>query len=337
MFGQNVKNLSIQSDKSKTFNLSEIAEHVLPVGLEMNYACRFDNISDVLWSTKCLFVRVFDSKERRLSQQPITRVLQYEHSGKFIREVVEPDTDIRKIFCDTLKDLLFIQKRKEMYCYDFDGIMIDTFLLKGSPCLYDNGYFWIHSTEFQQNELQSFLIRYNLRTKSEDIHINNIDLSLKTENATISRPAIFSFYNQTLVVSFGIDDMFHQIDENKLIQVFKYTIEPNPSVSEKILSLFQGFTGNNLIIHFVKDMKHNLYLKNMRTGQEFQTKYSRSKELILTDGIEDDILTTGFCDITPLNRPGYFYFVKKKEELSGNTNISNENADLTIFLVQLKP
>jgi len=83
MFGQNVQNLNIQSDKSKTFNLSEIAEQVLPVGLEMNDACYFDKISDVLWSTKYLFVRVFDSKERKLNQSSISHVLQYEHTGKF--------------------------------------------------------------------------------------------------------------------------------------------------------------------------------------------------------------------------------------------------------------
>ena len=241
------------------------------------------------------------------------------------------------MFCDTLKNLLFITKGKEVNCYDFDGILIDTFRLKDSPGFYDNGYFWMHNIVFQQNELQSSLIRYNLQTKSEDIHIENVDLSEKIENATIIRPANFSFYNQKPVVSFGLDDMFHHIDENKLIQVIKYTIEPNPSVFEKIRTLFQGFTGNSLIIHFDTDKNRNLFFKNMRTGQEFQTKYSHSQEGILTDGIKDDILATGFCDITPINRSGYFYFVKKKEELSGNPNFSNEYTDLTIFLVQFKP
>jgi len=91
-----------------------------------------------------------------------------------------------------------------------------------------------------------------------------------------------------------------------------------------------------LCIHYFTNKQQYLYLSNIRTGQVFQTKYSYSQGGILTDGIKDDMLATGFCDIKPLNRSGYFYFIKKREELNNNPNIPEKKSDYTIFLVKLK-
>ena len=334
-YGQNAQTLRIQVNKNKTFNLSEITEQVLPVGLEMNQAQPFDQISDVLWTDKFLFVSV-NSIDLVLNRGLPTRVLQYDHSGKFIREIGEQDKNIRKLMCDTLKNLLFIPKGKTVYCYDFDGILKDTYPLKATPSFYCNGYFWIHYMASQQNELQDSLVRYDLQTRKEDILIEYVGHLVKLENASAGRPANFSFYGRAPVVSFGFDNMLHQIDGNKLNPIVKFTIEPELSTLEMLFSQFQGFIGDYLCIHYWNTKENNLYIKNMSTGQVFQTKYSYSREGILTGGIKDDMFATGFCNITPLNRSGYFYFIKKKEELSGNPNITNKSATFTIFLVHLK-
>ena len=104
-FGQSPQNIQIQTNQSKTFNLSEIAEGIQPVGLEMNQANHFDRISDVLWTNEYLFISVYSLG---INQRLPTRVLQYDHSGKFIRETGEQSTDIRELLCDTVKKLLFV-------------------------------------------------------------------------------------------------------------------------------------------------------------------------------------------------------------------------------------
>jgi len=334
-FGQSIPTIHIQADKNKTFNLSEIAAQIQPVSLEMNQANHFDCISDVLWTNKYLFISVYSLE---LNERLPTRVLQYEPSGKYIREIGEQGINIWELMCDTIKNLLFIPKGKEVRSYDFEGKLKDTYLLKDHPGLYDKGYFWIHHAVPQQNEMHYSLVGYDVQTKKEEVFFEYVDSSLKYENVLVGRPACFTFRGQTPVVSFGLDNKLYQIMEKKLTPIVEFIIDPAPSVLEKIVPVgVQGFIGNFLCIHYFKNRQKHLYMKNMVSGKIFQTKFSSSQENTLTDGIKDDMLSTGFCDITPLNRPGYFYFIKKREELNNNPNISDKKADFTLFFVKLKP
>ena len=335
VFGQSPQTIQIQTSQSKTFNLSEIAEQIQQVGLEMNQANHFDRISDVLWTNKYLFISAYSLD---LSQRLPTRVLQYDHSGKFIREIGEQSADIRKLLCDTVKNLLFVPKRNEVFCYDFEGELKDRYLLKAAPGLYDNGYFWIDYFVPQQNEMHYYLINHELLTAKEDTIFDYVDHSSKVESANFGRYAGFSFRGRMPIVSFGLDNMLHQIEGNKITPIVKFNIEPAPTNAiDKYSYQFQGFIGNYLCIHYSRSLQTYLYLQNMSTGKIFQTKYSRSEKRMLTDGIKDDMLATGFCDITPLNRPGFFYFIKEREELKSNPNFSNEKTEYTVFFVKFKP
>ena len=342
VFGQSPQTIQIQTNQSKTFNLSEIAEQIQSVNLEMNQSNQFDRISDVLWTDRYLFISVYSIG---INQRLPTRVLQYDHSGKFIREIGDQSIDIRELLCDTVKKLLFVPKGQELLCYDFEGKLKDRYLLKAAPGLYDNGCFWIDYSVPQQNGMHYYLINHELLTAKEDILFDYVDLSAKIQNAdlgfnaTIGRgKAHFSFRGRTPVVSFRTDDMLHQIEGNMITPIVKFNIEPaSTSEFEKYIYPFQGFIGNYLCIHYSRSFQTYLYLKNMSTGKIFQTKYVRSGERTLTDGIKDDMSATGFCDITPLNRPGFFYFIKRREELKDNPNFSDEKAGYTVFFVKLKP
>lgn len=335
VFSQRIQTIHIQTEKSKGFNLSSIAEQIHPIGLEMNQEHHFDCISDVLWSKEYLFVSVYSLNVLTKQRLPI-RILQYDFSGKLIREIGEQSTNIRKLMCDTIKSRLFIPKGREVSSYDFDGILQEKYFLKDVPYLYDKNYFWIHHTDPHQGEMHYHLIGYDLLSKKEvNIHTYS-DSTLKVGSALLGRTAGFSFYDHMPCVAFGLDNMLHRIEGDKIVPFVRFNIEPAIATLEKVQYQFQGFIGNYLCINYITNNQFYLYMKCMSTGQEFQTQYRYSKEGILTNGIKDDILATGFCDIEPLNRTGYFYFIKNREELIDNPNIHNKNVLYTIFLVRLK-
>ena len=182
------------------------------------------------------------------------------------------------------------------------------------------------------------MARYHAQTEDEEMlyHFIENEKSADQPVAFNTRPASFSFRGQTPIVSFGLDNTLYQIQDKKITPIIKFTIDPAPvHALDKYGYQFQGFIGNYLCIHYLRNIQQYLYFKNMRTGKVFQTMFS-IKDGKVSDGIKDDILHTGTCKITPLNRPDYFYFVKKREELQGNTELLKENANHTIFFVKLK-
>ena len=325
-FGQSPQKISIQTGENKTFNLSEIAEQIHSIMLKMDQTEPFDVITDVLWTKEYLFVSVSSIE---FQQQLPARILQYDHKGNFIRRIGEQGERVGKLLCDTLTNRLFISKNKSVYCYDFGGKQIDTYLLSDSPDLYDNGYFWIKTSKPQKEGkgVGYILSNYSIQTAKENILFNLTDHNVDSNGAFVARPASFSLRNNTPVVSFGIDNTLYQIHEKSVSPVIKFTIDKPTSVMVDTYGYqFQGFIGNYLCIHYLRNMQRYLYLKNMNTGKIFQTKQTES------EGIKDDMLNTGFCKIIPLNRSQYFYFVKKDSKPNLPDVIEH-----TIYFVKLKP
>jgi hypothetical protein len=335
LFGQSFQNIHIQAKLSKTFNLSEIAEEIQYVGLESTPAAEFDDIHDVVWTKKYLFIQVSSVE---LGQRTPIRTLQYDHAGKFIQEYGKEDEKMKKLMYDGERDRLYVNyPNGEVKWIDFEKNVKKTWEFKTNPQLYNMGYFYSQSSEINKNGMNYLLVRFPEQTEDEEMLYNFIDHEQNAKQLTLSaRQASFSFYGQTPVVSFGLDSTLYQIQDNKITPIVKFTVDPKPAPGLDIYGYqFQGFIGNYLCIHFLRTMQHYVYLKNMRSGKIFQTKYVYSQNRVLTDGVKDDMLNTGFCSITPLNRPGYFYFVKKRNELQGKPELLKGNSHHTIFFVKL--
>ena len=327
--GQTSSTIKIKAKNSKNFNLSEIAEQIQPVGLEITAVNQFDRIVDVLWTNTYLFVHAIEV----LDAKPLSKVMQFDQSGKFIRTIKESEK-LRKIFCDSIMKQIFIHiYGGELLCYDFEGKLINTYKLDKFPDLYTDGIFWTSHQQFLKDRMDYSLISHNLQTAKEDTLFNFADEYEDKNSVGLGRIASFSLRNNMPVVSFGLDNKIYQVEGKKIVPIVNFTIEPEPALEGLDIYgyQFQGFIGNYLCIHFMRKSQHYLYLKNQRTGKVFQTKDSS------TDGINDDMLATGFCKINYLNRSGYFYFVRKRKELNDSKlNITDEKTSHFIFFVKLK-
>ena len=309
LFGQNLQRIHIQANKSKTFNLSEIAEQVEYISLESTSDIEFDDIRDVLWTENFLFVQVSSIE---LDQRTLLRTLQYDHSGKFIREFGNEEEKMRKLLYDRERDRLFVNYPKGITKeLNFEKNVKKIYEFKSNPQLYNNGYFYSQYCEIKENGMYYFLIRINEQRDEIDTLYHFKDN--EKDFGFTSRPACISLYGQTPLVSFGIDNCLYQIRDKIITPIVKFTIDPEPSTGlDNFGYQFQGFIANYLCIHYVRAMQPYLYLKSMRSGKILQTKYCYSEDMMLIEGIRDDMLNTGFCIITPFNRSDYFYFVKKE-------------------------
>ena len=326
--GQTSPKIKIEVKNSKTFNLSEIAEQIQPVGLEITSENQFNHIVDVLWTNTYLFVHAIEIADAN----PISKVMQFDQSGKFIRIILIIEGEkLRKIFCDSIKKQIFIQYGGDLQCYDFDGKLINTYKIDKFPDLYTDGIFWTSHIQFLKDITSYSLISLNIQTAKEDTLFNFVE---KNNFDLIARIASFSLRNNKPVVSFGLDNKIYQVEGKKVVPIVNFTIsEPARKEGLDIYGYqFQGFIGNYLCIHFMRKEQYYLYLQNQRTGKEFLTKFT-----FTSGGINDDMLATGLCKINYLNRSGYFYFVKKREELSDSKlNITDEKQSHFIFFVKLK-
>ena len=322
-----VQNIQININESKTFNLSEIAEEIQFVELEMTQTNQFTYISNVLWTDAYLFVHAVEKSIDKTNS--LSKVMQFDHSGKLIRIIAEGE-NLKNLMCDSIKQLLFIAIGNDVHSYDFDGKLKKQYTLKKNPVFYYNDYFYALKSEFKQDGASYFLTSYNIQTEKEEILFKyKEELDMKNTNTIITRQAGFSLHNNIPIVSLGPDNTIYRIEKDKLTPIVNFTFKP--AKGDKSEPWFQGFIGNYLCIHYQANRQVCLYLKNQRTGKVFQTESS------YTNGVKDDLLETGYCSIKYINRSGYFYFTKGKYDFNNSKlNIPEEKAPQLIFFVKLK-
>ncbi|MDR1886474.1 MAG: hypothetical protein LBQ70_01030 [Prevotellaceae bacterium] len=329
VYGQQIKNIRIKDNKNKSFALSEIAGSVIPVSIADDI--QFDRIDNVLCTDKYLFLVVHSVvQDERLPD----RVLQYSRAGEFIREIGKQDTKMfKKIFCDTVDNELFVYNGKEIRHYDFSGDPKQITEHGDNVVFYHDNCFWTVSWRPQNDGSMDYGISaYNRLTAEKQTVPFNLKDKKSSANGGISyvmRSPCLSVHDNTIAVSFGLDNTIYVVRGQRLIPIVKYEI-PKPKIpADKYAYTFQGFIGKYLCICYTVNMQVNLYMEDLQSGKTYIAAQP--------GGIADDVFDTGFCGISPLNIENHFWFVKKKNDMDETAkNKIPLKGDFIVFIVKVK-
>lgn len=335
-YGQ--RTIKINAKDIVPVSLSDIATAVRHIDLE---PAGFEKIDNVIYADPYLFVNVYSIENE---QKTPTRILQYNLTGKLLREILNEKTEgnkILKVMCDISLKRLFVAFGKETKCYDFSGKLLNAIPIMPSPAFYYNQQFWMTSIEPKNDIIHYSLSNYNLNTSVK----SKIAADLKDkvtrggDGAFTGFSPVFSVYNNSVHVAFsGLDNTIYRVQGQKLNPVIQFTTVPDSPASsksfDKYVHKFQGFIGKYLFIHYMIKRQMYLYVEDLSNKRMYNVKvtiHPNAKE----EGITDDIFGSGVCDVAPLNVENLFYFVKKTNEATVKNKKPDENY-YTIYIAKTK-
>ncbi|MDR0835378.1 MAG: hypothetical protein LBN11_02205 [Tannerella sp.] len=330
-YGQ--RTIKINAKDIVPMSLSDIATAVHHIDLE---PAGFEYISEVTYADPYLFINVHSIVNE---QKTPTRMLQYNLTGKLVREILNEETEgskIGKVMCDISQKRLFVAFGRETKCYDFSGKLLNAIPITPSPKFYYNQQFWMTSVEPKNDIIHYSLSNYDLNTfVKTNITADIKDKVIRGDGGafTACHPS-FSVYDNSVHVAFsGLDNTIYRVQGQKLSPIIQYSTVPPPSMPiDKYGYKFQGFIGKYLFIHYMLKMQSYLYVEDLSNKRTYNVKfimYPTAKE-----GITDDLFGTGVCDVRPLNVENHFYFVKKTNEATVKNGNPDEN--YTIYIAKTK-
>ena len=316
---QNVKTINIETTNARPLNLSEIAEKVTPIVLEKSSW----GIQNLFLTNEYLFVAM------------ATSIVQYDLSGKFIREIECGDYVTSNVTCDTVKKELYVPIGDKIRSYDYSGKMKKEYSLKNQSinCLYHRGFLWIQSQDNLPDKSFNYIInKLNLSTSEVTTLLFEKKLEpVQFENGPligIGAMGCLSLYNEEVIVSFDFDTVLYKIQQDKIIPFVRWDISPQAkSVNDTRPLLANGIICDNILINYRRNDLFYMYLENIKTG----IKYNGNNIL------DDVFQTNGNCNIRLMNSNDNFYFIKEKSDIKDNSigNIPLKNGSV-IFIVKTK-
>ena len=339
-YGQ-VKSIDIDSRINDKLLLTDIVEHVTPIVFEMHPDYTYGSIDEVEWADPYFFLKVSTWQgPKRISDY----ILQYTISGKFVREIgmKEGFTSLRGIRCDSLNKLLYFTSDKgdhPLIVYNFDGIFIkkvDSFAGWLSFIIYKN-YVWAQYNTIPNDKkyVEYIFSKFNPQNMTEQkVHQFN-DKEGIVGGRGRGGIATFSTFKDDLYVSFGVDYLIHQMQNNKLIPTFKITIMPNIlNSNDRYKAGFRGFVGSYIFVNYDINEKSNFFIYN--TNSEKGYNFSIDDKLN-NQGIRDNVNGTGYITkLSKLNRPQYFYYLKSAGDLKEMPKNASSPNHPVVFIAKIK-
>ena len=309
VYGQNVKTINIDVGNARPTNVSEIAENVIPIVLDKSVTMINGNL---FLTNDFLFITSSSS------------IVQYDRTGMFIRSINCEGYITYNVTCDTIKRELYVPVGNVIKCYDYSGKLIKTYQLTESilHILYFKEHLWVQTYNKQSDEKYTHSIQ-KINLSTGEITPLNFSLDLiSTGSARIIR------YKDGLVVSYEYNNALYNIQQDRVIPVVKWNISP-PSTEMRDLFIMNtnGFSGDYLYINYRRGDELYTYLGNMQTGKKYN----------INNLVDDVFNTNNDCVMYPTNQDGYFFFIKGKYDIKGNSigNIPLKNGPV-LFIVKTK-
>ena len=317
--GQTIKTINIERTNTRPVNLSEIAEKVTPIALETSVGIILNG--NVLLTNEYLFITSH------------TSVIQYDLTGKFIRNINCEDFISYNVTSDTIKKELYVPVGNLIKCYDYSGKLKKEYSLKMSSlyCLYHKGVLWALLQDAQPDRSIVYTINKVNLTTGEVAALpfeKKIDPVQFENGPLVGLGAIgrISLYDEEVVVSFDFEEVLYKIQQDRIIPFVQWNVSPPAKNADVYQLRANGFTGENLFINYRCDDQFYIYLENIKTGMTYN----------VSNLIDDVFFTNRECGIYFMNQ-GYFYFLKDRSDIKGSSvgNIPLKNGPV-IFIVKTK-
>ena len=300
--GQNVRTIRIDAANARPLNLSQIAETVTPVVLESPP----ERISNICLTNEYIFITSMSS------------VVQFDLSGKFAKSIDCGGIVSANVTVDTVKRELYVPVGDKIQRYNYAGNLVREYSLNVTniaSCLFHNDTLWVISWVVQPDKSAIYTtLKINPSTNQLTT------LPFEKKNMPLQAPSggfvqiglicLLTIYNEDVVVSFSNDPVVYGIQQDKVIPLVQWNINPQAKeVAEQIPLRANGFTGEYLFINFFRDSRYYVYMENMQTGAKYTA-----------NNIIDDIFhSSGDCIVKFVGKNGYFAFHKDRDAFTGNS------------------
>ena len=338
-YGQ-IVSIDIDARINHELLLTDIAENVTPVVFEMHPDYKFTGITEVVWADPYYFLRVDTWRNFKFVN---SYILQYTTSGRFVREIFNYG---RYMAVDTMNQILYFRTEgspdhsdQSLRAYNFEGKLIskhDSFPGAVNYFPHENFIWTQYSSGFSEDKKSALFIisQFDHNNMKEKI-IYQFNDTEGIYAGRIRTPSIsFSTFLNDLYISLGVDRIIHKVQGNRLIPSFKINITPNPPVSENYISFFRGFVGSYLFINYRHDSKYKLFIYNTKTKKGVNLTNDDS---VKNQGVLDNLYETGhITKLNRLNRAGYFYYIKKAEEMKQLPQGVTDPSHPVVFITKIK-
>jgi len=331
LHGQNTKVIPEFPKEPQQLNLSDIAEKVSVVPLEINTGM----VLDIFMTQEYIFTASHNS------------IFQFNPSGKLIRRIDCGGTILNNITGDTIKKELYVPVNKELKVFDFSGNLKKTYKLENriDGCFFYKNILYIQSHKMIDTITINHDISYLDLSTGKEFFLP-VKISKKAENTLNGGSFIwfekgaFFVQDNSLFFAFQMtDNAFYQLQkqEQKIEPVINLIIQlSNQHEAATLKRINQKiFIGKYLYVEYRIDDQSYLYMEDMKNGKTFHIKISYIKE---NEGIRDDVFNTGkISRIRSLNQEGYIYFINTRSEINGNSigNIPLKDGSV-VFILKTK-
>ena len=339
--------IDIDSAKEQQLSLSEIAEKVEAIELEMtvNSLVNIRNIERIIYTGEHIFVCEHEA------------IMLFDKTGKFIRQIGSKGqgpgefSGITRVAVDINNEHLYVLAReKKIICYDFDGKVVNEAPILRSGELnfifYTNNHLLyllrtrekVNDDEISQTILYSF---DNDLLISDSIEINKTTNTLPFVLIVMQGDHIFndgenSFLYNSNAISEILLDTLYQLNDNRLDPYLKLKFNdadyknrtlsldaqnPQKIIEEfdKIVSVNSFYKSSRYVFSIYSHRKNNyLFCYDLKSGEGYKFK----------DGYKDDIHTKENVKIRPVNTDAnMFYYLHTKID---DSSIDEPNPTLYI-------
>ena len=324
---QKEKVVSLNPEKAITLPLSQIAEKVTPISLK-----DYDGAVQFVYMT-----------DDGLYICGLSTISKLDISGKIVKTV--NCGYVSGISGDILKKEIYVSMsgneadKNKIVCFDYDLKEKKSYKTKYIPNLicYFKDNLWIHSYYADETTRTAYYKISTLDLTTGKESFLNFEISEKSKypnGIIVYSNATFSVYKDQIAFTNGVDSTIYGIKEGKIYPIVRYKVKPFKNLSYvKPQMATKGFIGKYLLINYLMENKLKggsewfCYLEDMNTGNKNDMTYF----------FDDDIYHTGNCVIKEiLNKEGYFYIFRTKEELSKVSKDLNLSGGNAIFIVKAK-
>jgi len=310
--------------------LSEIAEGLEAIPLGQT------DLGSVLFITRISIGggQIFILEHDEFALEPKSRLLQFDRSGKFIRQVGEKllSASTTLMFDPTTESLLVNMRReKKIMRYDLNGNLLHTYdLFFESPYYYNKRYWGV---------IYSFVdkgVHYELKNSDLDgLNLKMTHSFTKTSDLKIYSPPLFSSDKTNLFVSFRLDNTLYKVSETGVTPAFHFKSSNEDVPLEDQYTRHVYKIGKYVFFKYYVGERSFMYVYSSEngTGKNISSNRRNRKQL---SGIKDDIYGTGFVNLFINNETDGFCFIKQPDQVVGKVDGVKADGSPILFLGKMK-
>jgi len=336
---QPLKNEIINVERNDTLYLSNITEDVKCYRLIPHHDYNIFEIQKVVVTDSFIFVLT----PKSLTDLGSYVLLKFNKTGEFVKKISCFNTERNEF--GRIRDIQYLNSTNNLLLFLDNGYKItnqDDYLIhennrkfQSNPIYFENELYF-YNYNFSNNKPNLFLIKTGLSNIKNDTIFSIYPQDFGHKSTCIFRPVNFSKSNGDLYFSVGYDNTIYQFSDHKLTQFIKFEFKNcNPARLKVTLAPKQVIIGDYCQFGYClrgNPDKQYIYIYNIKTGKSYNLQLKGTYNN-LESGITDDVFDSGYIQLTPLNKEGYSYFVKKGylDETQNKPNIS-----YTLFIAKLK-